>query len=179
MPLIPEHRVFRLDILDLRDGGVFGGDVAAAEIESGSHGVALHVEHLPDSLRVTRPFEQKLSLAEKSTPTGGRYLMFECPRCAATRRILYLVDSFNSFGCRGCLPLTYEIRNVASNTLRGARARLRSLRSGRRRPKGGQRAHEKRLALAELEVEAREQAWARTFWEAQFARRRKGRGARG
>lgn len=166
--LIPEHTVFRLDILILKDGGFFRNDVAGAELISKADDVALHLERMPNGIQVTRPFRQMFTTIEKSTPTGGTYLMFECPRCGATRRILYLVDVIRSFGCRGCLPLTYETRNVAPGTLRGARARLRSLRRGRRRPKGGTGAHQRRIALAELEVEARGRAWAKTFWDAQF-----------
>ena len=75
--------------------------------------------------------------------------MFLCPRCDAERRILHIVPFYQSCGCHGCLPVVYETARASRSPRREAIARFGSLARGRRRPRGGQAAHEDRLRRAE------------------------------
>jgi hypothetical protein len=115
------ERTPALDIALLDDGGALDEPGREGEFTWQSRPVEdFEFRFVGDALVITEPFEQRVPIIVRETPSGtAEYPLFRCPRCSRPRRKLYLKPlSWDTFSCRSCLGLVYKRSRLSGSPRR-------------------------------------------------------------
>lgn len=105
------ERTPELDVGLLDDGGALDEPGRAGEFTWQARPVGdFEFRFVGDALVITQPFELRIPIILRETPSGAaEYPLFCCPCCSHPRRKLYLKPiTRDTFSCRSCLGLVYE-----------------------------------------------------------------------
>lgn len=169
------ERTLALNVALLDDGGVLAKPGREGEFTWQSRPVGnFEFRFEGDALVITKPFELRIPIIMRKTPSGtAEYPLFCCPYCSRARRKLYLKPLTNdTFACRSCLGLVYKRSRLSGSPRRVGAYKITKMRrkldeleqaaaspAGRRSPKRQARIEQLKEELAVAQKAQDELLW--------------------